>query len=101
MGTCTSKHNDESELRIAELENYGMDQAAKLIKLYKDLEIEKKKTVVDTRHIHDLTAKIEKLYEKYDSDIFVYMDTLEQIQDITKSALVVNRPSSSSCHLVE
>ena len=96
MGTCTSKHNDESELRIAELENYGMDQAAKLIKLYKDLEIEKKKTVVDTRHIHDLTAKIEKLHEKYDTDIFVYMDKFEQINNITESVLEVGRPSLSS-----
>ena len=39
MGACSSKSNmNVDELRICELERYNVDQAAKIIKLYREIE---------------------------------------------------------------
>ena len=98
MGTCSSKQNpSEAELRVCELENYGMDQAAKIIKLYRQLDTLNSKADADTATIERLHDEIEALKALHRADIFVLRDKLDTIRDIvTESEPEVGRPESSS-----
>ena len=99
MGLCSSTEN-ELELKITELEECESEQSRKIMTLYKELEIEKKKTVIDAQHIKHLNDEIKQLHRKYDTDIFVYMDTLDEIHKLTKFEPEVNMRELSS-HLIE
>ena len=99
MGLCSSTEN-ELELKITELEECESEQSRKIMTLYKELEIEKKKTVIDAQHIKHLNDEIKQLHRKYDTDIFVYMDTLDETHKLTKFEPEVNMRELSS-HLIE
>lgn len=92
MGLCSSKEN-KATIRITELEECESEQSRKIMTLYKELEIERKKTVLDTQHIKNLNDEINGLHDKYNTDLFVVMDTLDKIHDLTKFELEVNMPS--------
>ena len=96
MGACSSKQN-QTELRVCELESYGMDQAKKIIKLYRQLDTLKAQADVDTAMIEELQQEVEALKALHRADIFVLRDKLDTIRDIvTESEPEVGRPESSS-----
>ena len=97
-GLCSSTEN-ELELKITELEECESEQSRKIMMLYKELEIEKKKTRVDTEHIKKLNDEINQLHKKYDTDIFVCLDTLDEIHNLTKFELGANMQSLSNHQL--
>ena len=96
MGLCFSSTENDLELKITELEECESEQSRKIMTLYKELEIEKKKTVIDAQHIKHLNDEIKQLHKKYDTDIFVYLDTLDEIHKLTKFELGANMQSLSS-----
>ena len=97
MGACSSKQN-QTELRVCELESYGMDQAKKIIKLYRQLDTLKAQADVDTAMIEELQQEVEALKALHRADIFVLRDKfLDVIQDIIiESESAVGKPESSS-----
>ena len=95
MGLCSSTEN-ELELKITELEECESEQSRKIMTLYKELEIEKKKTRVDTEHIKNLNDEIHQLHKKYDTDIFMCLDTLDEIHKLTKFELGANMQELSN-----
>ena len=97
MGACSSKQN-QTELRVCELESYGMDQAKKIIKLYRQLDTLKAQADVDTAMIEELQQEVEALKALHRADIFVLRDKfLDAIQDLViVSESAVGKPESLS-----
>ena len=97
MGACSSKQN-QTELRVCELESYGMDQAKKIIKLYRQLDTLKAQADVDTAMIEKLQQEVEALKALHRADIFVLRDKLDTIRDIVTEApaLAADKPESLS-----
>ena len=95
MGTRTSKQIDEAELRVQELESYSTDQAKRIIKLYAEVDTLKQQKHCDTEKIDKLLSDIDLIHKQHNTDIFVYLDAMDEITKITESVHPVNKPSSS------
>ena len=84
------------ELRICELERYNVDQAAKIVKLYREIEELRNNAQIDTVTIQKLENEIDQIKKIHRADIFVFTDKMDRIREITESELEVGKQSSSS-----